>query len=137
MEEGLASPYIHARWCHGSVMSIVPVCLHFSIFFQAQIDVLASLEKKYEDLGPVYDCVLYKSSDGLWRACLCGADERLEEVKLLAPFKDGNEFATFSTDDMLNYSINVHDEGNLLEVVADAGSHGTHVSVQSERNSHL
>ena len=95
---------------------------------QAQIDVLASLEKKYEDLGPVYDCVVFKSEEGLWRACLCGADERLEDVKLLAPFKDEFEYATFSTDDMLNYSINVHDEGNLLEIVANAGSHGTHVS---------
>ena len=100
----------------------------FLLCIQAQIDVLSALEKRYEDLGPVYDCVVFKATDGLWRACLCGADENLKDVKLLSPFKDSNEFATFSADDMLNYSINVHDEGNLLEVVANAGSHGTHVS---------
>ena len=96
---------------------------------QAQIDVLSSLEKKYEDMGPVYDCVVFKATDGLWRVCLCGAEDNLQDVKLLTPFKDGNEYATFSSDDMLNYTVNVHDNGNLLEVVANTGSHGTHVCV--------
>ena len=88
------------------------------------------MEKKYVDWGPVYDCIVFKSTDGLWRACLCGIDETLDGVKLMAPFKHSNDFATFSEEAMLNYTFNVHDDGNVLEVVTNVGSHGTHVSVQ-------
>ena len=48
----------------------------------------------------------------------CG---NLEQSPLLAPFSVEQQYGTFSTVDMMNYSINVYDNGNVLEIVTNAG----------------
>lgn len=37
-------------------------------------------------------------------------------------------FGTFSAEDACNFALNIYDEGAVLSVVVDAGSHGTHVA---------
>jgi tripeptidyl-peptidase II len=37
-------------------------------------------------------------------------------------------FKPVSQVDNLNFVVNIHDEGNILSICVDAGSHGTHVA---------
>ncbi|KOB68032.1 putative tripeptidylpeptidase II, partial [Operophtera brumata] len=82
---------------------------------EARVDVLQTAEKKYNDLGPSYDCVLFHDGEG-WRGVLLGEYSATHEHSHLTEF------------DEMTISINVHDEGNTLEVVGMCSTHGTHVA---------
>jgi tripeptidyl-peptidase-2 len=87
---------------------------------------LQTLEKKYKDLGALLDCILW--NDGTeWKASL-STEGDLDSSIVLGEFSKRQEFAPLSKADQMNVSINVHDNGNILEIVGIAGSHGTHVS---------
>ena len=43
-------------------------------------------------------------------------------------FKDSHEYGTFTHVDMLNYTVRIMPEDNILQIVTDSGSHGTHVA---------
>nr|CAD7398287.1 unnamed protein product [Timema cristinae] len=95
---------------------------------EIRMELLSSLEKKYCDPGPAFDCVIFH--DGIcWRACLdtseCGD---MTSCKLLGEYSVTHDYAAISTVDQFNYSINVHNDGNTLEVVGMCSSHGTHVA---------
>ncbi|XP_076435935.1 tripeptidyl-peptidase 2-like isoform X2 [Babylonia areolata] len=95
---------------------------------QTQVDLLVTLDKKYNDLGPIYDCVVFHDGN-TWRACVDTSERGdLESCKLLASYHEEHDFARLSEADMMNYSVNIHNDGNVLEIVTNAGSHGTHVA---------
>lgn len=43
------------------------------------------------------------------------------ECKVLASFHEEREFGTFSRMDMMNYTVNIYNDGNTLEIVTNAG----------------
>ncbi|KAL5005334.1 hypothetical protein ScPMuIL_018790 [Solemya velum] len=95
---------------------------------QAQIDILTSLDKKYSDCGPVMDCVVFHDGN-TWRVCVDTSQTgELETCKLLTTFRNEREYGTFSEEDMLNFAVNIHNDGNVLEIITNSGSHGTHVA---------
>ncbi|BFZ00765.1 hypothetical protein BsWGS_03804 [Bradybaena similaris] len=95
---------------------------------QAKVDILNSIDKKYTDLGAVYDCVVFYDGE-TWRACVDISEEGdLGSCKVLSSYRECHEYSQFSQVDMMTYSVNIYDDGNLLEIVANAGSHGTHVA---------
>lgn len=96
--------------------------------FEAQVEVLQTFEKKYFDGGIMYDCVVFHDGE-MWRACLdTSLNGDLSSCTLLGEYSKTQEYATLSSLDFLNYSINVFDDGNILEVVGFCSSHGTHVA---------
>ncbi|XP_039278356.1 tripeptidyl-peptidase 2 isoform X2 [Nilaparvata lugens] len=96
--------------------------------YEAQVEVLQAFEKKYFDGGIMYDCVVFHDGE-IWRACLdTSLNGDLAACTLLGEYSKTQEYATLSSLDLLNYSINVFDDGNLLEVVGFCSSHGTHVA---------
>uniref|UniRef100_A0A1B6E6S6 Peptidase S8/S53 domain-containing protein n=1 Tax=Clastoptera arizonana TaxID=38151 RepID=A0A1B6E6S6_9HEMI len=85
---------------------------------QAQVDILTSVEKKFNDVGPIYDCILYHDGD-MWRACLNVSETGdLELCHVLGEYSKVREYAPLTTEDSINYSINVHEDGNILEIVS-------------------
>ncbi|OXU24497.1 hypothetical protein TSAR_010597 [Trichomalopsis sarcophagae] len=95
---------------------------------EARVDYLNNLEKKYEDVGPTYDCVVFHDGQ-IWRACIDTSEQGdLESGVLLGEYSHTKEFAPLTQEDQLNVSINVHDDGNTLEIVSLCSQHGTHVA---------
>uniref|UniRef100_H2Z489 Tripeptidyl-peptidase 2 n=1 Tax=Ciona savignyi TaxID=51511 RepID=H2Z489_CIOSA len=95
---------------------------------QATVEVLDKLDKHWTNPGPVVDCVVFHDGN-TFQACvdisLCGD---LESAPLLTSYRESQKYATFSRAAMLNYSVNIYEEGKVLCVVANGGSHGTHVA---------
>uniref|UniRef100_A0A2L2YDE8 Tripeptidyl-peptidase 2 n=1 Tax=Parasteatoda tepidariorum TaxID=114398 RepID=A0A2L2YDE8_PARTP len=95
---------------------------------ETQIEILNTLEKKYCDLGPTYDCVVFHDGK-CWRAVIDTSEEGdLENCDLLGSFSETYEFARLTEMDLLNYCVNIYDDGNLLEIVSTSSAHGTHVA---------
>ncbi|MCC9607790.1 S8 family serine peptidase [Blastopirellula sp. JC732] len=82
----------------------------------------------WDDPGPIYDCVVF--FDGkMWRAVLdTDEDGKLDDQKLMTNFRAERQYATFDDEGLLNYALNIYDDGNILSVVTDCGTHGTHVA---------
>ncbi|XP_013176640.1 PREDICTED: tripeptidyl-peptidase 2 [Papilio xuthus] len=95
---------------------------------EARVEVLQAAEKKYTDVGPTYDCVLFHDGE-IWRACIDTTESgELSEGLLLGEYSVTHEHAHLTSLDEMTVSINVHDDGDVLEVVGMCSTHGTHVA---------
>lgn len=78
------------------------------------LECLQSFEKQYLDIKTTYDCILYQTKNG-WRCAIDIAQGNLEKAIVLGEY--GKTHDIKSIDDFLSISINVHDDGNVLEIV--------------------
>ncbi|GFQ83905.1 tripeptidyl-peptidase 2, partial [Trichonephila clavata] len=95
---------------------------------EAQLEVLNTLEKKYSDPGPTYDCVVFYDGKK-WRVVIDTSEKgELEKCELLGIYSETYDYAMLTSSDRLNYCVNVYEDGNLLEIVSMSTGHGTHVA---------
>jgi len=95
---------------------------------EKQLEGAVAFRKQYVDPGPVYDCVVFHDGE-TWRAVVdTDADGDLAEEKALAAFEQEHQYGTFGDESLLNFAVNIYNEGALLSIVADTGMHGTHVA---------
>ncbi|CAG9800674.1 unnamed protein product [Chironomus riparius] len=86
-----------------------------------------SADKKFSETKTTYDCILFKSKDGHWTAVIdINENGDLEKGAVIREYSKFHEMV--KVDQYLSVSINVHDDGNVLEIVAMCSSHGTHVA---------
>ncbi|KAH8371854.1 hypothetical protein KR093_009109 [Drosophila rubida] len=91
-----------------------------------ELDMLNSYEKLYNDIKTSYDCVLFPTESG-WLTIIDTTEQgELEEALRIGEYTNTHE--TKNVNDFLSISVNVHDEGNVLEVVGMCSPHGTHVA---------
>jgi tripeptidyl-peptidase II len=97
---------------------------------EARLEQLKAMESAIEDVGPVYDAILFRDPAlKTWRAAIDTTETGdFAGSKLMGEYKVAQEFSTFSDLDRMNYSFCVYDDGNTLSIVTNAGSHGTHVA---------
>lgn len=95
---------------------------------EARVDILLNADKKLSDYGPSYDCVLFYDGN-VWRACIDTSERGdLASGVFLGEYSKTHEHSHLTSLDEMTVSINVHDEGNVLEVVGMCSTHGTHVA---------
>jgi tripeptidyl-peptidase-2 len=94
-------------------------------------DRLKVLQKKQDDPGPLYDCVVYY--DGThYRAAI--SDTGTFTKKAMSSYDVDREYRTFSTVDQYNYCFNFYNDGTILNICADAGAHASHVAGIASHN---
>jgi len=92
---------------------------------------LKELMEKREDPGPLMDALLFRDGQGTWRAVLdVDCDGDLADALPMAPFALERQTGVLGQGmgAELTFCVQVYEEGSRLCVVADAGSHGTHVA---------
>ncbi|XP_030373113.1 tripeptidyl-peptidase 2 [Scaptodrosophila lebanonensis] len=91
-----------------------------------ELEMLNNYEKLYNDIKTSYDCVLFPTEKG-WLTLI----DTTEKGDLSQALRIGEYSKTYeikNVDDYLSISVNVHDDGNVLEIVGMCSPHGTHVA---------
>ncbi|KAM7534287.1 hypothetical protein Aperf_G00000118467 [Anoplocephala perfoliata] len=95
--------------------------------------VLATLNENYEFTKPIFDCFLFKGEDGDFVACVDTSPYEdtpttLAELPLLKDFSIDRQVAHFGNETLLYFTVKILNDGDLLQIVTNSGSHGTHVA---------
>lgn len=80
------------------------------------LELLNTYEKCYADIKTAYDCILYPTEGGKWQAVIDITEKGdLEKALHIGEYSKTHEIK--NVDDYLSVSINVHDNGDVLEIV--------------------
>ncbi|MBI1313495.1 S8 family serine peptidase [bacterium] len=95
---------------------------------EKRLDVLTAATKNYSDPGPVYDCVVFHDGE-CWRGAVdTDEDGCFDDEKAMTNFRVAREFTRFDDVSLLNFGVNIYEDGDVLSIVADSHPHGTHVA---------
>jgi len=101
------------------------------------LEALKEAADAYTDPGPVFDCLVYHDGERWIGAVDTTATGDFRRAKFMTNFRAGREWGTISGvagtrehSVLLNYCLNVYEDGARLSIVTDCGSHGTHVSAR-------
>ncbi|CDW99623.1 hypothetical protein [Sporisorium scitamineum] len=116
---------------------------------KARIQALKDLAASYKDDGPLIEAIVFHNGKH-WYAVVGGGEGEthdpstgqpldilkplelqtldLTSVEPITDFRIERQWQSFGQQDLLTYTVNIEDNGNLLSLVTLAGSHGTHVA---------
>jgi len=95
---------------------------------EARLDALTAATKSYSDPGPVYDCVVFHDGKQ-WRGAVdTDEDGSFDDEQAMTNFRVAREFTRFDDVSLLNFGVNIYEDGDVLSIVADSHPHGTHVA---------
>ena len=116
---------------------------------KARIQALKDLAASYKDDGPLIEAVVFHNGKN-WYAVVGGGEGDthdpstgqpedilkplelqildLTAIEPITDFRIERKWQSFGQQDLLTYTVNIEDNGNLLSLVTLAGSHGTHVA---------
>ena len=95
---------------------------------EARLAALTSATKSYSDPGPIYDCIVFHDGEH-WRGAVdTDEDGSFDDEKAMTNFRVAREFTRFDDVSLLNFGVNIYEDGDVLSIVADAHPHGTHVA---------
>jgi tripeptidyl-peptidase II len=96
------------------------------------IEELQDMAKTYTDAGPIMDIVLFQknqSGGSVWHAMIdLEADGNLTSSTPMAPYAIAQQFGTFLFGSQVTFCIQIYEDGDVLSICCDGGSHGTHVA---------
>lgn len=98
----------------------------------ARVSLLQNLIKSPiddEDLGPMYDVIAWQDDKKKWRVALdTSGTGDFAGVVGFTNFRDEYQWGVLDPVSLLNYSINIYNDGDVVSIVTEAGTHGTHVA---------
>ena len=89
-----------------------------------------AMADSYEDPGPILDLISWKDLEtGHWKVIVDVANEQdLSNQSPMSPFKVNNDVSDLGFGSEVTYCVQVYGDGDVVSIVTDAGSHGTHVA---------
>lgn len=116
---------------------------------KARIQALKDLATSYKDEGPFIEAIVFHNGKN-WYAVVGGGEGEtydpsngqpedllkplelqtldLTSIEPITDFRIERQWQSFGQQDLLTYTVNIEDNGNVLSLVTLAGSHGTHVA---------
>lgn len=95
---------------------------------EKRLAALTAAGNSYKDAGPIYDCVVYHDG-AMWRASVdTDEDGDFSDEKAMTNYRSFREWTTFDDVSLLNFGVNIYEDGKVLSIVADSHPHGTHVA---------
>ncbi|WP_437187905.1 S8 family serine peptidase [Planctomicrobium sp. SH668] len=95
---------------------------------ESRLKALQEALDSFDDPGPVYDCVVFHDGEQ-WRAVIdTNENGDLGDEVVLGNYSIEHQHASFGQQSLMNFSVNIYEEGHILSIVTTSGDHGTHVA---------
>ncbi|KAH8873302.1 Tripeptidyl-peptidase 2 [Schistosoma japonicum] len=123
----------HLQWKNPNKSNLLPSTTkaQLKVAVQCLEDSLLLLDQRYSSMEIVYDCFIFHNGSE-WVACVdtspYNPNTTLSDLPLLRDYAVSHEYASFGEHTQLYYTVKILDNGNLLQIVTNNSSHGTHVA---------
>lgn len=95
---------------------------------EKRLAAVQAASKSFTDPGPIYDCIVYHDGTHHRASVDTDQDGDFSDEKAMTNFRVFREYTRFDDVSLLNFGVNIYEDGKVLSIVADSHPHGTHVA---------